>query len=131
MITVERTSYGLRAVLTGTVTLAEARGYHAEVMRQLPGLGSEFSIMFDQRSAKAIGDSAIQKEITAPVLAVLAAGVARICIVSATSAATMQSQRMARGAGLTGVYHCVDGNDPNADQIAEAWVVDGRRLVGV
>ena len=41
----------------------------------------------------------------------------RICVISASNVMAMQSQRLAREAGLGEIFHCVNGKDPNAEKV--------------
>ena len=131
MITLDRTGYGLKTVVAGTVTVAEARVWVEDLRRHLAALNPGFFVFSDQRLAGVISDPAVARELNEAIPALLIAGVARICVITASNATAMDTHRRACEAGLGEIYRCLSGRDPHAEQIAEAWFADGRRLVGV
>ena len=130
MITLERTNYGLRVTLRGVVTLAATCAYHADLRQQLTSMNPGFSMLMDYRSAEPIIDTAIEEEFKATVPDALAAGMVRIGVIGANGVGAVQAQRVATESGLGEMFRCVNGKNPDAVRITEAWVAKGRRLVG-
>jgi hypothetical protein len=125
------TCYGLNAVMAGTVTRIEVRGMVANLKWQLFDLNPGFCVLVDQRRAEVIHDPIVEKELDATVPALRTAGMSRICVIAANGDVANAAQYIARKVGLGETYFCIDGQNPKADQIAEAWIADGRRLVGI
>jgi hypothetical protein len=125
MYKIEKTTYGIKIVLEGTLDVAQAGDFARDAIAAVETCSQGFGILRDMRQLKALSPEA-EKQIIPAYQAAKKGGVGRQALIVPSGVMKMQSVRRAKEVGIYDTTRFIDAStDPNWEQTAVDWLTKG------
>jgi hypothetical protein len=124
MFRIERTSYGLKLTVEGSIEKEETLGFLDEYREKLAGIQRDIALLIDGSKARPLSPEALYFLATAYREGRLH-GVKKLVFILKSAGLQEQIQRTFMKEGAAGELRFIDAQLPNSDRIALDWIEKG------
>lgn len=124
MFRIEKTNYGVKLTLRGTITGKEMTDCANEIKTMLPNLGTEFGVFTDMRTLAPL-DKKAKKILEDTQDLFKQKGLTRSVVILSTTAQKTQVKQMAQESGVYEWERYIDSDsDTNWKNTGEEWIIN-------